>query len=300
VIGVYAQKMKDLTADPAHAGVTSSVADIKAKIAAVKQAEDNLPVVQNSVLAAQYNVVYAQNGVVSAQNSLDTAQYNVVIARNNVDDVQRSLDDAKNSSQEIIAPIKGLITRVDVTEGSIVQRSAALIEIAEPDIFEANIMVTQRDVVSIKIGRDSIVAVDALPGFNYPARITRIAPLATIQQGVVNYQITVELTSTQPVSSAADTPQVDLKDGFSVVANIPVQKKDNILIVPTRTVSHQGQDYVVQVETAAAPQTRTVKIGISDFQNTEIIEGLNEGERVVLPEIPTAAPSSSGGMFGGM
>jgi membrane fusion protein, macrolide-specific efflux system len=296
--------MKDLIADPAHAGVTSSVADIKAKIAAVQQAEDNLPVVQNSVVAAPYGVVYAQNAVISAQNSLDTAQYNVVIARNNVDDVQRSLDDAKNSSQEIFAPIKGLITRVDVTEGSIVQRSAALIEIAEPDIFEANVMVTQRDVVSIKISHDSIVAVDALPGFNYPARITRIAPLATIQQGVVNYQITLELTSTQPVTTAgpsvADTPGVDLKDGFSVVASIPVRKKDNILIVPAKAVSHQGQDYVVQVETAAAPQTRTVKVGISDFQNIEILEGLIEGDRVVLPEIPTAAPSGSGGMFGGM
>ncbi|MBN1189238.1 MAG: HlyD family efflux transporter periplasmic adaptor subunit [Dehalococcoidales bacterium] len=303
LIGVYTSQMNSLLADPEHAGVTSSVADIQARVVAVQQAEDNLLVIQQYVVNAQNEVLYAQNIVQSARNDLELANNAVIIARNKVDEARKALDDDKNSSQEITAPFRGLITLVNVNKGDIVQRSANLIEIAEPDTFEANIMVTQRDVVSIKIGNDAIVTVDAVPGLEYPARITRIAPLATIQSGVVNYKITVELTSTKPVSAndlpAAETTPVELKDGFSVVANIPVQKKDNILIVPSKAVSHMGQDYVVQVETAASLETRIVKIGITDFQNTEIIEGLIQGDLVVLPVIPTAAPPNSGGIFGG-
>jgi macrolide-specific efflux system membrane fusion protein len=81
--------------------------------------------------------------------------------------------------------------------------------------------------------------------------------------------------------------------------NIPVQEKDNVLIVPSSAISHKGQDYVIQVKTSTATETRVVKIGITDFQNTEIIDGLNQGDQVVIPLIPTAAPTNSGGFFGG-
>jgi hypothetical protein len=69
--------------------------------------------------------------------------------------------------------------------------------------------------------------------------------------------------------------------------------------VPSSAISHQGQNYVVQVEIGTITETRIVKIGITDFQNTEIIEGLNPGDKVVLPVIPTAVTSNSGGIFGG-
>jgi multidrug efflux pump subunit AcrA (membrane-fusion protein) len=196
--GVYGRQMAQLLADPAHAGVTSSVADINAKVAAVQQAQANLPVVQNSVNDAQNAVVYAQNAVASTQTNLDLAKASVILAQNKVDDAQTALNDDKNSSQQIVAPFKGLITKVNVTTGVIVQRSASLIEIAEPEKFVANILVTERDVMTIKMDGNASVAFDALTAQNFPAKITKIAPLATVSQGVVNYQVTVELTSTTP------------------------------------------------------------------------------------------------------
>ena len=71
------------------------------------------------------------------------------------------------------------------------------------------------------------------------------------------------------------------------------------MIVPSSAISHQGQDYVVQLETGKTVETRVVKIGITDYQNTEITDGLNQGDKVVLPVIPSAAPASPGGLFGG-
>jgi RND family efflux transporter MFP subunit len=265
----YKSDLTELLADPVHykaatSGTLSSIAEIQTKIRAV-----------------------------------DNAKAQVVNAQNDLDDAQTALDDAKNSAQVIKAPYKGLITKVDVSEGDIVVRSTNLVEIAQPENFEAIVVVTERDVNYLTIGKGSVVTFDALPGLSFPAKITRIAPKGAIQQGVVTYQVTVELTSIEPVKDpSANTSSITLKEGFSAVATIPVQEKNNILVVPSKAISHQGQNYVVQVQTGTTPETRIVKTGITDYQNTEIIDGLSLGEKVVLPVIPTTTSSSSG-MFGG-
>jgi RND family efflux transporter MFP subunit len=267
-IAQYNSDLKDLLEDPAHSGAATSVADIEAK-----------------------------------QNSVELAQAQVTNAQNDLEDAQTMLDDVKNSAQIIQAPYKGLITRVGVSQGDIVSRSANLIEIAQIDKYEALVVVTQRDVTSLFVGNNASVELDAVPGSTFPAKITRIAPKGVIQQGVVTYQITVELTSISPESAAGLTSvsplSPTLKEGFSAVVTIPVQEKANILIVPSKAITHQGQDYVVQVLTGTVTETRIVKIGITDYQNTEIIEGLKQGEKVVLPVISTATTTASGGLFGG-
>ena len=197
LLGQLEKQMADLLADPAHSGAASSVADIVAVQYAVKQAEDSL--------------VNAKNSVTTSQNGITTAQNNVTLAQNKVDDAQSTLDNDKNSAQEIVAPFKGLITRVvdssgnDLKTGAIVSRSTSLIEIADPEKFVANILVTEKDVMSIKMGADATVSFDAVSGLNYPAKIIQIAPLSTASQGVVNYKVTVELTSLTPITNSNAT-----------------------------------------------------------------------------------------------
>jgi membrane fusion protein, macrolide-specific efflux system len=297
-LGVYTKQMNTVLTDPAHAGaaVSTSIADINSKTLAVQTA-------QAAVTNAQNNITAAQNGVITAQN-------NITLAQNKQADAQKVLDEDTATPQEIKAPFAGLITKVwidsngnKIAPGAIVARNASLIEIAEPDKFVANILVSERDVTSLAIGGEAVVTLNALPGLAFPAKITVISSLASIQQGVVNYNITLELTSNKPITASGSTDgtaaRVNLKDGFSTVVNLPVVKKENILIVPSRAISFQGQNYVVQVENGTGSETRIVKIGITDYQNTEILEGLNLGEKVILPVIPTAAPTSSGGIFGG-
>ena len=161
--------MSDLLADPQHY-LASNVNGSASSVAAIK----------------------------NLQMQIEQDQSTITLRQNAVDDAQATLDDDKNLPQEITAPFDGLITKVNVTQGDIKSRSDDLIEIAQPDKFIANILVTERDVMSIKIGGDATVSFDALSGLSFPAKITQIAPLATIQQGVVNYAVTVELTSTHP------------------------------------------------------------------------------------------------------
>lgn len=277
--------------------------DLKTTLPIVGFSMTDITTKQAQVQQAQNGIAQAQAGVDLAKKNIESAQANVIVSQNAVDDAQAALTEEQNGAQQITSPIKGIVTRVNVKQGDIVQRNTNIIEIADAEKFEANVMVSERDVTSLTIGGQSSVAFDALPGLIFPAKIIQIAPLGTIQLGVVNYQVTVELTSTKPVTGAGttttNTPLINLKEGFSAIVNIPVQEKDNVLIVPSSAISHKGQDYVVQVKTGTATETRIVEIGITDFQNTEIIDGLSQGDQVVIPLIPTAAPTNSGGFFGG-
>jgi HlyD family secretion protein len=298
--------MTTLLADPVNQGVAST--DINTKMAAITQ--------------AQASVTQAQANITQTQANITSAQANVVTAQNAVDDAQSALDEEKTSAQVITAPMKGLITKVNVVMGNIVSRSTNLIEIAQPDLFEANIMVSERDIASVKMGGNASVAFDAFQGLNFPAKIIQIAPLATVQSGVVNYQVTVELTALNPSAGLAAMAAgakpaggstafaafagqaIPLKDGLSSTVNILIAESDNILLVPSRAIARQGRNTVVQVVSGATTVATVVQTGISDSTNTEIVSGLSEGEQVSLPTgTSSSTPANAirpGGGFGGV
>jgi multidrug efflux pump subunit AcrA (membrane-fusion protein) len=294
----YQKQMTDLLKDPAHYLAASSVNSSTASVAQINS-------LQTTLQQDQANIQQAQTNITLKQNALD--------------DAQATLDDEKNSAHEIVAPFKGLITKVNVNQGDIVARNAALIEIAELDKFQASVLVTEKDVVSLKVGGEATVSLDALSGLSFPAKIIQIAPLATVSSGVVNYNVIVELTSITPKvtvsnavgaagtagttslatsTSSGSAQNVVLKDGFSAAVNIVVQQKDNILLIPSKAITKQGQNYVVQVVKGTTTETRVVKTGIADSKNTEITEGLVEGDQVITTTTTssTSTTNKSGGV----
>jgi HlyD family secretion protein len=74
-----------------------------------------------------------------------------------------------------------------------------------------------------------------------------------------------------------------LRAGYSATANILVQKKDNILLLPERVVERRKAEAFVQVfkEPAGSSETRQIETGLSDGLMTEIVSGLDEGQRVL-------------------
>jgi HlyD family secretion protein len=234
-----------------------------------------------------------------------------------VADAQSDLDEQKSLSPIIKAPSAGFVTRVNVKGGDEVLKGTVAIQIADPNQFKAVIQVTEQDIFSVQVGAEATVSLDALSGLNFPAKVTAIAPTATVSSGVVTYKVTVNLTSLVPTGSVASnstqkttpttaaTQSVSLKDGLSAVVDILVQGKTQVLIVPSRAITKQGANSVVQVvsgaatansaatTSGAATETRLIKTGISDETYTEITSGLSEGEKVLITLSGSSSSSTS-------
>jgi len=75
---------------------------------------------------------------------------------------------------------------------------------------------------------------------------------------------------------------IQLREGLSVTVTIVQEQRNDVLLVPNRAVSVQGADAYVEVVTDGEISQRQVVTGLSDWQYTEITQGLTEGEKVAV------------------
>jgi multidrug efflux pump subunit AcrA (membrane-fusion protein) len=74
--------------------------------------------------------------------------------------------------------------------------------------------------------------------------------------------------------------------------SIVVAERNDIILVPSRAITREGMTSYVQVQKEAkTTEKRAIKTGISNGSYTEVLEGLNEGETIILPKV--TAPESS-------
>ena len=103
--------------------------------------------------------------------------------------------------------------------------------------------------------------------------MTRIDPLGQVTQGVVSYEVRVLVLSSE----------VRLRPNMTALVDIIVDRKQNVLLVPNRAIKREsgGQRYD-EVLVGREIQKRTVTIGLSSELATEVVDGVVEGEQVVV------------------
>jgi RND family efflux transporter MFP subunit len=139
----------------------------------------------------------AVSGAISAPDPLDieTKQLQVEQAEMALDDAQKELDRYLETSSEIKAPFDGFVTKVNVKGGDEIYKGAVAVSVADPTKFSADILISEMDINSIQIGMPATVELMASSISTFPAEVTAIAPTATNQSGVINYDVEIELLS---------------------------------------------------------------------------------------------------------
>ena len=93
-----------------------------------------------------------------------------------------------------------------------------------------------------------------------------------------------------------------LREGLTVTVSITVDERKDVLLVPNKVIARQGQETYIQVMKDGVVEERMIQTGISDFQFTEVTEGLNEGEQIIVPQgtTTTRPTTSTSGVSGQM
>lgn len=242
------------------------------------------------VQSAQSNVASARAQLAlksgqASEHDLATAQEQVTSAELSVRQAEADL--AKAS---LIAPFDGVVAAVALNVGEQTSGTST-ITIVDPNSVRVDVTVDESDVSKLSLGKTAQVAFDALPDTRLPAKVVGISPSANVQQGVVTYLVSLNL----------EVEGVYLPAGMTANATITVDQRDNVLLVPNRAVRTQGRNRVVEVLANGKPETRTVTIGMSNDQFTEVTSGLQENEQVIIPTTTTTSPARVPGMggFGG-
>jgi HlyD family secretion protein len=270
---------------------------VKQKQLAFEDAELDVADAEKAVDAAKYALEDAKIDVEDARHDVDDAELDVEEARKALLNAQEKLEEANSKSPIIVAPFDGFITEVNVEGGDEVLSGTVAAQLADPNRFEADIMVSEMDIRQVKLGGDAWVQVDAMSGMSLSAKVTHVSPTAAIQSGVVNYQVKVEIESHEAVMQERQQAQggqqrqipaeiskaFQLREGLTVTVHILVAEKNNVLLVPNQAITRLGMETHVQVSEDGVTEERVIQVGISDWQFTEVTDGLSEGEQIIVP-----------------
>ena len=273
------------TRDSAAASLASSKAALTSAQAKLREAQQNFNRQQSLVkkgAAAQETLDAAQATLKAAQSSVEQAKAD--IRRN-----QLELDNAglRLGYTNVTAPMDGVVISVAVEKGqtvNAVQDSPTLATIAQTKTMTVEAEIAEADMGDVKPGMKAYFTLLGADKTRYEGTLKSIdpAPLATSKN----------TTTTASSSDTAvyyygkmDVPNPDGKLRIGMTANmvIAVEEAKGVLTIPMTALqtNAQGEDEV-QVMIDGKPQPRVVKLGINDGVNTEIKEGLKEGEEVVI------------------
>ncbi len=193
-----------LDVDQSHLEIAQAQLDVEKSQMAVVDAQTAVDDANSAVEDAQIAVDNAKYAVDKGKQTLDNAKLDLDTANSNLADTQKKLADAQAMSPEITAPFDGFVTALNVKAGDNVYNGTIAVTVADPTKFEADILVSEIDIAQVKLEGDATVQVSAISGISVPAKVTYISPTATIQSGVVNYSVKVEL-GTLPAASQNQT-----------------------------------------------------------------------------------------------
>jgi membrane fusion protein (multidrug efflux system) len=220
------------------------------------------------------NLELQQKGLVSA-TAIDNLKYELEAAKANWDLARLQL-----SYCEIRSPIAGTVTqRLDVVKvGNTVTPVGGVIESADSSLFVVEdldslmlrVNVPERELSKLSVGQPAELGFDAVPGRTFEGRIALISPYVDAQ------------TATFPVRiRVADTGGLLRPGMFARVAIVYERKPDALQIPRTALLDGDGPPKVFVVKDGKAAE-RAVTLGLSNGAMIEVVEGLQDGEQVVV------------------
>jgi RND family efflux transporter MFP subunit len=221
-------------------------------------------------------------------NLQSVAQYNI-----NVQKAMTALDNYKDElmKTEILAPFDGTVVDIGVKENdqpsSFDYSSITAVHLVDTGTVKLDGFVDEIDIFKVELGQKAEIVVDAMPEAELYGTVTFISPNGTEETGVVNFAVTIAL----------DPTDIELKGGLTATANILVENNENVLLIPNRAVRGSHGDYWVDVvvnEETMETERRTIVPGAQSARYTEVVSGLQEGEKVLEEVI-----ESSSGFFSG-
>ncbi len=175
------------------------------------------------------------------------------------------------SYTKIKAPAEGYITARTIEVGTRVNMNQQVFTVEDFSPLLVKVFVPSSDIVNLKTGMETEVFTDALSGKIFNGNIKLINPRIDVQSGTI--KVTIEVFD--------KTRQ--LKPGMFVETKILISNTPNALVVPKKSLNYKDNQAFVFVFSRESREVskRLVKTGIAEKDVMEILDGLQEGERVV-------------------
>jgi HlyD family secretion protein len=218
-----------------------------------------------------------------SEEEKDEIELELAVARGKLIRVETSLERAEERLAESVvrAPIDGIILQKYVEEGQIIASGISnvsggtpIADIADMRKVHIEAGIDEIDIGKIRVGQSASVIAEAYPGILFRGKVVRIAPEAKIEQNVTLFDIIIEV----------ENPDGKLKSGMNASVEIVIEHREDVLFAsavafqrPEREdAAHDERVVLLKKGTDFVPSE--VRVGLTNFQVTEILSGLEEGD----------------------
>jgi membrane fusion protein, macrolide-specific efflux system len=204
------------------------------------------------------------------------------------------------------APIDGTVIAIVLEEGRTVnalQSAPTVIKLAKLDQILVRAQISEADVVRVKAGMPAYFTILGDPNHRYETRLRAIEPVPEVNQTDAKVTTATATTTAIYYNGLFDIPNTDgrLRPLMTAQVNIVLNKVDKALIIPASALGKRDRKtktYTVNVletqGTAKKVVPRQVKIGLNNRVQAQVLEGLKEGDEVVVGEA-SGNPGGGGG-----
>src|SRR4029077_16795158 len=333
------------------ASINSAESGVQAAEASYRQAEADLLMQQANLEKAKLDWERGQglfkDGLIAKQEfdqrktGYDAAVAQVDSSRARVLSLKATLDQMRSQvmqgravlvhTQDILhktvytSPINGIVSYLPERVGDYVvpgiqnSNGSFLMTLSDMSVVTAEVKVDETDIVSVRMGQDADVTIDAVPGKVFHGKVTEIGSQAVLRSsGLTTTQST---TSTQEAKDfkvvvTLDNPPENLRPGLSTTAKIKTAEKKSVIAIPIQALavrsrkdlddakknpsgSSSGSALAAPLPTSSGDAKKEeiqgvfvingkkaffkpVKTGISGITDIEITDGLQPGDEIVV------------------
>lgn len=270
--------------------------------AELAQAQASLRVAEAELeeIRAQYEIstkgrelgLVSSDAARSLASSLAIAEANLGLRRAAIQAVRAQLQSAQLAVQEaerrrreteIAAPIAGVILDLEVEKGTIVASAVTnvaggttLATLASLDQLRVIGELDEAQIARVVPGQRAMLRVSAYPDREFEGEVVRVSPLGKMETNVVTFDVEIRIT---------DEEADKLRSGMSADIEIVTRERHDQLLVPLMAVESLGRKRFVRMPNG---EQREIKTGASDAEHLVVLEGLDEGETILIGAVGVA------------
>jgi HlyD family secretion protein len=217
------------------------------------------------------------------QQRLDEADLKRKLAEEELSLIESGKTTIANKAIEstIRSPVSGTVLAREVNQGDPVvplttyQAGTQLLTLASMENLLFKGTVDEIDVGKLHVGMPVDIKIGALPNAKITGDLYKISPKARKEDNTVLFDVEIHF------KNVGDSTL--LRAGYSANAEIVINRKDSVLVLPERLVTYRADSAYVEIPGAKADEAKeiSVKTGLSDGLQVEILAGLEQGQSVI-------------------
>jgi HlyD family secretion protein len=228
----------------------------------------------------------AENHRHAAESQLAVSEAKVAEAQAQVAQAMAAADHAREdlANATIRAPIRATVLTRDVEVGSPVSSilnlgANATLVMTLGDVSQVFVRgkIDEADIGHVRIGQTARITVETFRDKIFTGSVTRISPMGIEKDSVTSFEVRVSI----------DNPGNELKPNMTANAEIVLEEHPNSLLIPEAAVAYDAQKNafveILAPDTRSGHQRMRVKLGIGNGTRVQVLDGLKEGDRIILP-----------------